>query len=201
MTVLSDHDLKSLLLRKELIVHPILSLDQIKGTKIDLRLGNILYVIKHFERPFFDPRDKETDVEYGERRYITFDRHGVILQPNDFAIAPLFERVRFPNNLIGRLDGRSSLGRLGIIVHVTAGGIDPGFSGELTCELSNLGKVPVAFYPLMRVASLTVESISSDSDKPYDLRADSKYGEELGTSLSKDAEFRYGILDEVEKNL
>ncbi|MGB9024191.1 MAG: dCTP deaminase, partial [Candidatus Bathyarchaeia archaeon] len=137
-------------------------------------------------------------------RYVAFDGHGIIIQPDDFAIAPLLERVRFPPDLMGRLDGRSSLGRLGIVVHVTAGGIDPGFSGQITCELSNLGKVPVRLYPLMRIASLTVEEISSKSDQPYGARklsTDRKYGEELGTSLQKDSEFSLKILDEFEKNL
>jgi dCTP deaminase len=201
MTVLSDRSLKRLLFSKKLVVHPILSLDQIKGSKIDLRLGNILYVIKHFERPYFDPRGPDTDIEYGDIRYVAFDGRGTVFHPGDFAMAPLLERVRFPPDLMGRLDGRSSLGRLGIEVHATAGGIDPGFSGQLTCELSNLGKVPVKLYPLMRIAALTVEEISTASDKPYDARRDRKYGEELGTSLPKDSEFSLGILDEFEKRL
>jgi dCTP deaminase len=200
MTVLSDHDLKLLISSKKLVVCPILSLDQIKGAKIDLRLANTLYVIKHFERPYYDPKS-QTEVEYGEKRHISFDGRGFTFQPGDFAIAPLFDRVRLPDNLAARLDGRSSLGRLGIVVHATAGGIDPGFSGQLACELSNLGKVPVRLYPLMRIASLTVEQISTKSDKPYQVRTDRKYGEELGTSLSRDYEFKDKILEKLENQL
>jgi len=200
MTVLSDHDLKLLISSKKLVVCPILSLDQIKGAKIDLRLANTLYVIKHFERPYYDPKSR-SEVDYGEKRNISFDGRGFTFQPGDFAIAPLFERVRIPDNLAARLDGRSSLGRLGIVVHATAGGIDPGFSGQLACELSNLGKVPVRLYPLMRIASLTVEQISTKSDKPYQVRTDRKYGEELGTSLSRDYEFRDKILEKLETGL
>ena len=200
MTVLSDHDLKLLISSKKLVVSPILSLDQIKGAKIDLRLANTLYVIKHFERPYYDPKSR-SEVDYGEKRNISFDGRGFTFQPGDFAIAPLFERVRIPDNLAARLDGRSSLGRLGIVVHATAGGIDPGFSGQLACELSNLGKVPVRLYPLMRIASLTVEQISTKSDKPYQVRTDRKYGEELGTSLSRDYEFRDKILEKLETGL
>ncbi len=200
MTVLSDHDLKLLISSKKLVVSPILSLDQIKGAKIDLRLANTLYVIKHFERPYYDPKSR-SEVDYGEKRNISFDGRGFTFQPGDFAIAPLFERVRIPDNLAARLDDRSSLGRLGIVVHATAGGIDPGFSGQLACELSNLGKVPVRLYPLMRIASLTVEQISTKSDKPYQVRTDRKYGEELGTSLSRDYEFRDKILEKLEAGL
>ena len=120
MTVLSDHDLKAGLLVKRFYVQPVLSLDQIKGARIDLRLGNTLYVIKHFENPSYDPRAPAPEVEYGEKRMIAFDGKGFTFQPGDFAIAPLIERVRFPDSLVGRLDGRSSLGRLGIVVHATA---------------------------------------------------------------------------------
>jgi dCTP deaminase len=203
MTVLSDKRLKEYLFRRKLVVHPILSLDQIKGSRIDLRLSNIIYRIKHFERPAFDPKKATPDVEYGEEHNIQFDK-GVVLQIGDFAIAPLFERIRLPDDLVARLDGRSSLGRLGIIVHATAGGIDPGFSGQLTCELSNLGKVPVVLYPLMRVASLTVEEMTEKSDMPYYARKgqfDKKYGKELGTSLQSDYEFAMKVLNKVQENI
>ncbi len=201
MTVLSDRDLKAGLLAKRFYVQPILSLDQIKGARIDLRLANTLYVIKHFENPSYDPRTPPPEIEYGEKRLIAFDGKGFTFQPGDFAIAPLFERVKFPDSLVGRLDGRSSLGRLGIVVHATAGGIDPGFSGQLACELSNLGKVPVKLYPLMRIASLTIEELSTKSDHPYRDRREKKYGEELGTSLGRDYEFKDGVLQKLEGEL
>ena len=200
MAVMSDKQLKELLLQKSLIVHPILSLDQIQGSRIDLRLGNILYLIKHFERQAFDPKNPEEDIDYGEEHDVAFDKLGVVLQIGDFAIAPLFEHVSIPDNMVGTLDGRSSLGRLGLIIHATAGGIEPGFSGELTCELSNLGKVPVILYPLMRIASLTVEELSSKSEVPYNSEARAKkYGNALGTLLQNDYEFSLQILDEMQK--
>lgn len=205
MTVLSDAELRQLLLTKELVVHPLLSLGQIKGAKIDLRLGNEIYIIRHFDRPYYDAKEAAAETEeraqYGDVRYITFGRNGIALQPNDFAIAPLFESIRLSRKHIGRLDGRSSLGRLGIVVHATAGGIDPGFSGELTCELSNLGKVPVMLYPLMRIAALTVEEISGESLKSYHSRPEHKYGRELGTMLAKDYEFQMQLLDAVSTEL
>jgi len=192
-------------MNKEITIHPILDLRQIQGAKIDLRLANVVYLVKHFEQPYYDPREAYREVDYGEERFISFskaeERKGFILQPGDFAIAPLFERVRLPPYIIGRLDGRSSLGRLGLIIHATAGGIDPGYCGHITCELSNLGKVPVALYPLQRIASLTLETISDKAVSPYRKRLDKKYVDQLSTMLRQDKEFNSHILDMIAERL
>jgi len=206
MPVLSDIDVFNCLMTKELIIHPILDKRQIQGGKIDLRMSNIIYLIKHYEQPYYDPRAIGEEAKYGEERKLTFckaeerEKKAFILQPGDFAIAPLFERIKLPNNMIGRLDGRSSLGRLGIVVHATAGGIDPGYSGQITCELSNLGKIPVALYPLQRIAALTIETISS-SALSYRQRKDQKYKDQLYTMLRQDKEFKTQILDNVAEKL
>jgi len=192
-------------MKKEITVHPILDLRQIQGAKIDLRLGNVVYLIKHFEQPCYDPRDPDQKVEYGDVRYIGFckaeEKKGFILQPGDFAIAPLFERIRLPSYIIGRLDGRSSLGRLGLVIHATAGGIDPGYCGHITCELSNLGKVPVALYPLQRIASLTLETLSSKVASVYRKRPDKKYSNQLSTLLKQDKEIVNHIFDLIAERL
>jgi len=197
--VLSDQEIFEELMNKHITIHPILDVRQIQGAKIDLRLGNVVYLIRHFEQPGYDPRDKSQKVEYGEERYISFckgtEKKGFFLQPGDFAIAPLFERVRLPPYILGRLDGRSSLGRLGVVIHATAGGIDPGYAGIITCELSNLGKVPVALYPLQRVASLTLETLSKESISAYREKKDRKYRDQLTTLLKLDKEFTSEILD------
>jgi len=192
-------------MNKEITIHPILDVKQIQGAKIDLRLGNVVYLIKHYEQPYYDPREPVPETEYGEESYIGFckaeERKGFILQPGDFAIAPLFERVRLPPYIIGRLDGRSSLGRLGVVIHATAGGIDPGYTGHITCELSNLGKIPVALHPLQRIASLTLETISSKSVSSYRKRPDKKYVDQLSTMLRQDKEFSSNILDIIAERL
>ena len=205
MPVLSDQEIFKRLINKEITIHPILDLRQIQGTKIDLRLANVVYLIKHFEQPCYDPRELQQKVEYGEERDMIFckaeEKKGFILQPGDFAIAPLFERVRLPPYIIGRLDGRSSLARLGIIIHATAGGIDPGYSGHITCELTNHGKVPVAFYPLQRVASLTLETIPDEAVSVYRKRPGHKYVDQLSTMLRQDKEFKSHILDMIAERL
>ncbi len=202
MTVLTDEQIFQSIMKKEITIHPILDLNQIQGAKIDLRLANLVYLIKHFEQPYYDPRLCEEQTDYGEYRHLGFSKTArFILQPGDFAIAPLFERVRLPANILGRLDGRSSLGRLGLIIHATAGGIDPGYTGIITCELSNLGKVPVALHPLQRIAALTLETLDSEVVVPYRAKKDKKYASQLGTMLRSDKEFTTGILDRVAENL
>jgi dCTP deaminase len=201
LVVLSDQDIFEKLMKKEITIHPLLDLRQIQGGKVDLRLGNVVYLIKHFEQPCYDPREYGQKIEYGDIRYIKFctaeEKGAFILQPGDFAVAPLFERIRLPSYIIGRLDGRSSLGRLGVVIHATAGGIDPGYRGHITCELSNLGKVPVALYPLQRIASLTLETLSSKAESIYSKRSDKKYADQLRTELREDREFTTKILDMV----
>jgi len=102
------------------------------------------------------------------------------------------ETLTLPNDLVARVEGRSSLGRLGIIVHSTAGFVDPGFSGTITLEISNLNRLPVALYPGMRVCQLAFEVMSSAADMPYNLKPNSKYqGQVLPeeSRLSIDPEF------------
>ena len=202
MTVLTDEEIFQSIMDRKITIHPILDLNQIQGAKIDLRLANTVYLIKHSEQPYYDPRLCENQVDYGEYRHVGFSTTaGFILQPGDFAIAPLFERVRLPSNMLGRLDGRSSLGRLGLIVHATAGGIDPGYTGIITCELSNLGKVPVALHPLQRIAALTLETLDNDVVVPYRTKKDKKYSHRLDTMLRSDKEFTTKILDKVAESL
>lgn len=161
MAVLADDRVFQLLKSGELIVHPILDERQIWGGRIDLRLDNVLYFIKRFEKEFYDPMlyiRKEPE-RYVEERIIPYSGR-FILHPHDYALAPLFEFVRVPKYLVGRLDGRSSLGRLGVVVHSTAGAVDPDYSGPLIMELMNHGMLPVVLYPLMRIATLTLLGLS-----------------------------------------
>ena len=161
MTVLADERVFELLKSGELIIHPILAESQISGGRIDLRLDNVLYFIKRFEKEFYDPMRYIGKVpeRYAEERIIPYCEK-FVLHPNDYALAPLFEFVRIPKKIVGRLDGRSSLGRLGVVVHSTAGAVDPDYSGPLIMELMNHGMLPVVLYPLMRIATLTLLDLS-----------------------------------------
>jgi dCTP deaminase len=173
---LSDKSILNEMLSGNVIIHPILDNKQINGAKVDLRLDNVFYLIGRFKKPYYDPMDwvKKTEFQrtgYVERRIVPYG-NSFVLHPNDYALAPLFEFVKLPKNILGRLDGRSSLGRLGIVVHSTAGTVDPFFQGHLVIELMNTGLLPVALYPLMRVATLILTTLSTDAERGYD----GKYG-------------------------
>jgi len=175
---LSDKSILQKMLSGDLIIHPILDNLQIHGGKVDLRLDNIFFLVGRFKRPYYDPmelmRNEQTRDKYLEKRIVPYGKQ-FVLHPNDYALSPLFEFVKLPKNLFGRLDGRSSLGRLGIVVHSTAGSVDPGFGGHLVIELMNNGMLPVALYPLMRVATLILISLSTDAERLYG-GARAKYG-------------------------
>ncbi len=174
MPVLSDADLKKRLNNGDLIIYPLLREEQIYGIKIDLRLDNIFSITKDIRQPYYDPRFKRKYTRYTDDFEVPYGRN-FVLHPGQFILAPLFEHFSLPDDLLGRLDGKSSLGRLGIIVHQTAGIVDPGFRGSLTLELSNAGKLPVALYPYMPIATITFETISSVISKPYYKQKDPKY--------------------------
>jgi dCTP deaminase len=193
MAALSDKDIFEVLKSRKLIIHPLLSKKQIRGARIDLRLDNVFYMIRRFEKPCYDPQDyigTEKPKPYGDIRLIPYGGK-FILHPGDYVLAPLFEFVKLPKTVLGRLDGRSSLGRLGIVVHSTAGSVDPGYAGSLIIELMNNGMFPVALYPLMRVATLVLFNLTSEAKYPYE----GKYGNiddfpETESKLYKDEELR-----------
>jgi len=193
MPTLSDKEILKLLRSRQLIIHPILDKAQVGAAKIDLRLDNIFYLIGRFKKPYYDPVEHARDLKpevYAEKRVVHYGKP-FILHPSDYALAPLFEFMKLPKNVMGRLDGRSSLGRLGIVVHSTAGTVDPGYKGHLTLELMNGGMLPVALYPLMRVATLVLTTLSSEAMNPYK----GKYGRiadfgNIESKFHRDSELR-----------
>ncbi len=170
MAVLSDEEIEKYLKSGDLIIHPLLQRDQIRGARVDLRIDNVFYLIRRIDIESYDAmrlaRGEVSHVDYLEKHVVPYN-DAFILHPGDFALAPTFEALHIPNILLGELDGRSSLGRLGIIVHVTAGSIDPGFGGPLILELANLGRIPVKLFPMMRVASIKFVRIEGEVHRPY----------------------------------
>lgn len=170
MGLLSDEEIEKYLRSGDLIIHPLLQNEQIKGARVDLRIDNVFYLIRRIDIETYDAmhlaRREIPPVDYLEKHVVPYN-NAFILHPGDFALAPTFEALRIPNTLLGELDGRSSLGRLGIIVHVTAGSIDPGFSGPLILELANLGRIPVKLFPMMRVASIKFVRIDGKVQRLY----------------------------------
>jgi len=122
---------------------------------------------------------KRMDIQDLEKIY-RYDGEFHVIEPGDFHLGSTIEYIRMPNDLVGRLEGRSSLGRLGIVIHSTAGYIDPGFEGNLTLEISNLGTKPVLLAPKMRICQLSLELLSSPAEIPYGERRKSKYKFQMG---------------------
>ena len=186
--ILSDQDLRLRLARGELIVTPLDDPEvQIQPASIDLRLGDtfVSYRLPHI--PCVDPHDPGTVDQYTETITIA-PGDAFILQPGEFALGATLERVRIPADLVARVEGRSSIGRLAIVVHATAGFIDPGFEGQITLELSNLGRVAVKLYPGMRISQIVLQQLTRTASRPYGPERGSKYWGQSGPVTSRIAQ-------------
>jgi len=173
--VLSDRDLKKALKSGLIKITPFPDLKtQLGSCSIDLRLGNTFRVFEHSRYPYVDPMRKDYSSEITREITIKEGEH-FIMQPGDFVLAVTFERVKIASNLMGRLEGRSSLGRIGIVVHSTASVFDPGWDGKCVLELGNLGKMAVKLTPGMRICAMSFEELSSSAETPYSRKKDAKY--------------------------
>ena len=176
--VLSDRDILQRLGR-DLIIHPLLDLSQVHICKVDLRLDTVFFEVQASALAAYDQLFKP--VAEHRRRVELPPGVPYVLHPGQLALAPTYEHVSLPNDLLGLLQGRSSLARLGVVVHATAGFVDPGFKGPLTLELSNLGDLPVKLYPLSRVAAIAFIKLIDVPLRSYDQPSPSPI--EPGTSL------------------
>jgi len=167
MAILSDTDIKEYLENGRITIHPLEDPDvQIQPSSVDLRIGNEFKGFRIVRKPVIDPMDPGDLESYMESFYIE-EGKPFIIHPREFALATTYETVKLPSDLVARVEGRSSMGRLGITMHVTAGYIDPGFHGKITLEISNIGKMPVALYTGQRVCQIVFETMTSPSEKPY----------------------------------
>lgn len=172
--VLSDVDIQRYIAEGKIKITPPLPPEQLGSCSVDFRLGSEFSVFEHSRHPFIDPRDR-TAIQELMRTIIVPAGEPFILQPHEFALAITEETLELDDQVLGRLEGRSSLGRIGIIVHGTAGLFDPGWIGKATLELSNLGRMPVALYPGMRICSFTFEQLSTRVAVPYHKKVGNKY--------------------------
>ncbi|MCQ2738034.1 MAG: dCTP deaminase [archaeon] len=166
MAILSDIDLKKYIDDKRIVIDPLEDEEQIQPSSIDMRLGDEFKVFKVIRKPYIDPKDHE-DLESYMESTIVPEGEAFIIHPNEFALATTHEYVKVPDDLVARVEGRSSMGRLGVTMHVTAGYIDPGFEGRITLEISNIGAMPVALYPGQRVCQLVFETMTTPAERPY----------------------------------
>ncbi len=182
--VLSDVDIHRYIQQGKIRIVPELPPEQFGSCSIDLRLGAEFSVFEHSRAPFIDVRDRSAIQDIMRAIHVK-QGEAFVLQPREFALAITEESLELDDDVLGRLEGRSSLGRIGIIVHGTAGLFDPGWRGKATLELSNLGIMPVALYPGMRICSFTFEQLSSPVSVPYYKKAGNKYAGQTQPLASK----------------
>jgi len=182
--ILSDVDVKKHIKDGKIKIDPFEEAIHIMPVGVDLRLGNTFKGFKIIHESHIDPSN--VNWEQNTELIEVEDGKSFIVHPGEFVLGVTKEHVELPNDIAGRIDGRSSLGRLGIIVHSTAGHVDPGWKGKLTLEISNIGKLPVAIRPGMKFCSLIFEKLTSPAEHGYkgkyagyDVPATSKISEEF----------------------
>ena len=183
--ILSDKDILRYLSEGIIKITPKPDINVQLGTcSIDFRLGNIFQVFEYSKTPSIDLR-QDLDLTKLMRRVEIKDNETFTMQPGDFVLAGTRESLELPSNIMARLEGRSSLARLGIIVHSTAGLFDPGWVGIATLELGNLGRIPVQLYPGMRICAFTFEKVSSKTAVPYRDKPTNKYAGQMEPQISR----------------
>jgi len=187
---LCDRDIAALIEQERIVITPTPEPQMISGVSVDMRLGNEFRVFKNNTAPFIDLSGPKEDVQkamnsvMSEEIFIE-DGEAFFLHPGELALAVTYESVTLPDDIVGWLDGRSSLARLGLMVHVTAHRIDPGWSGQIVLEFYNSGKLPLALRPKMKIAALNFETMSGSASKPYNKRDDAKYKGQMGAVASR----------------
>ena len=160
--VLSDHTIKTLLAEGKIIVEP-LGEGCIQPASVDVHLDKHILVFRNSRRPFIDVREDLSDLtemeEIGDRPFM--------LHPGEFVLGSTLETIELPDDLVARLEGKSSLGRIGLLIHSTAGYVDPGWKGHLTLELSNVANLPITLYCGMKIGQLSFLQLSTPADSPY----------------------------------
>ncbi|MGE5297693.1 MAG: dCTP deaminase [Acidobacteriaceae bacterium] len=182
--ILSDNDIKACLKSGKIKVDPLPDLEKSLGpVSLDFRLGHDFLIFTRTAHPYVDLKDPESF------QHITQEVHKenedkFIIHPNEFILASTLEVLELPNDLAGRLEGKSSLGRLGLVVHSTAGKFDPGWKGNLVLEITNIGVLPIALYPEIRICQMIFEEITSKTIG-YTERKDEVYKNQDKTVASR----------------
>lgn len=171
-------------------IEPMPESHNISGVTVDIHLGNSFRVIDDHAAPYIDISGKREDIDKAIQRVMSSeiilnDDDQFFIHPGEFALAVTEESVTLPANIVGWLDGRSSLARLGLMVHVTAHRIDPGWSGQIVLEFYNNGKLPLALRPNMKIGALSFEALSEPCIRPYSKRLDAKYKDQRGATASR----------------
>ncbi|MEU4296562.1 dCTP deaminase [Kitasatospora aureofaciens] len=180
--LLSDKDIRTEIDLGRVVIDPF-DPAMIQPSSIDVRLDRFFRVFENHKYPHIDPSEEQPDLT----RLVEPDGdEPFILHPGEFVLASTYEVITLPEDVASRLEGKSSLGRLGLLTHSTAGFIDPGFSGHVTLELSNVATLPIKLYPGMKIGQLCLFRLSSPSEHPYGSeRYGSRYQGQRGPTPSR----------------
>ena len=180
--ILSDRSIREELRSGRIVIDPV---DEscIQPSSVDLHVDRYFRVFRNHSQPVIDV--KQDQEELSELVEI-MDGEALIVHPSEFILGATSERVALPDDLVGRLEGKSSLGRLGLLIHSTAGFVDPGFNGYLTLELSNVANLPITVYPGMKIGQISFLRMTSAAANPYGSAAlGSKYQNQRGPTPSR----------------
>jgi dCTP deaminase len=161
--ILSDRDIKAALAEGRIGIEPFDPAD-VQPSSVDLHVDRYFRTFHNARHPFIDVKKAMDDLT--ELVEVESDE-AFILHPGEFVLGSTSEYVRLPHDLVARLEGKSSLGRLGLLIHSTAGYVDPGFEGHLTLELSNVANLPITIYPGMKIGQISFFRLTSEAENPY----------------------------------
>jgi dCTP deaminase len=170
--ILSDRDIRAQIQAGRIVIEPFTP-EAVQPSSVDLHLDSRFRVFRNSRYPYIDVRVEQPELT--ELLEISGD-DPFILHPGEFVLGSTLERVALPDDLVARLEGKSSLGRLGLLIHSTAGYVDPGWDGNLTLELSNVANLPITLYQGMKIGQISFQRLTSPVEVPYgDARIGSQY--------------------------
>ncbi len=180
--ILSDRSMREALDAGRIVIDP-LDEGAVQPSSVDLRLARTFRVFRNHTLSHIDVKQDVSELT----TVVEADEDDpFILHPGEFVLGATLERVVLPNDLVARLEGKSSLGRLGLLIHSTAGFVDPGFAGQLTLELSNVANLPITLYPGMRIGQISFQQMTTPADVPYGSgKLGSKYHDQSGPVPSR----------------
>lgn len=180
--ILSDISIREQIDNGRIVIEPYEE-SNIQPSSLDLRIGSDFRVFRNSRYPYIDPRIEQP----GLMAQITAtEKEPFVLHPNEFALGTTYEYMELPDDILGRLEGKSTLGRLGLMIHSTAGYVDPGFKGFLTLELTNVANLPILLYPEMLIGQISFTLMTTPVEVPYgDPSLGSHYQGQVGATPSK----------------
>jgi dCTP deaminase len=180
--IFSDRTIKEAVGAGRIVIDPF-DEAMVQPSSIDLRCADAFRVFENHLYPVIDPKADQPDLT---KEVFATTEEPFILHPGEFVLGSTLEVVGLADDIVARLEGKSSLGRLGLLIHSTAGFIDPGFNGQVTLELSNVANLPIAIYPGMKIGQVSFYQLSTPAENPYgSAGAGSKYQGQSGPTPSR----------------